>query len=95
MITRRQTPRRNPVHGEYVRVAVADLVEGNRFIFGAEPTVGTVESLDRHTGGHRSRPMDRYRWVNNHLRERRSYRDVLVASLTQDQRDEIVEERAS
>ena len=40
MITRPQEPRRNPEHGLYVRVAVADLVEGNRYIYGESPTVG-------------------------------------------------------
>jgi hypothetical protein len=92
MITRRQSPRRDPVHGEYVRVAVADLVEGNRYIFGGGPTVGTVAELDVDPRALGTHPLPGYRWVNRAQRERRSFRDVLVTSLTQDQRDEILED---
>ena len=50
MITsQQQDPKRNPVHGQYVRVAVADLELGNVWIYGIEPSTHEAQSLDSDT----------------------------------------------
>ena len=85
MITRPQAPRRSQ-RGEYVRVAIADLELGNTWIYGLEPVTHTAHSLD--DGLYFAKPG--YRWVNGEQRERRSWRDVLVTSLTPAQRAAIV-----
>jgi len=91
MITRQQqTPRHNPIHGEYVRVAIADLELGNRYIYGMDPSVGEITDLDRPGAPEYGPARLGYRWVNGMQRERRSWRDVLVDSLTPAQRAAIV-----
>lgn len=93
MITTKQAPRRNSVHGPYVRVSVADLEVGNVAIYGAEPVTVRVNSLDRPIGPKLVARFG-YRWINGQQRELRSWRDVLVSSLTKAQRAAIVEGKA-